>query len=269
MIRFRVLHRTVEIQTEAAELVEDLTRLTASLAAPASATPDVVYTVEQSGHAYTLRVERSFWPGLGRGDVFAQLETDLSRRLVEVEDRGLLHAAALARGEEVYLFAGRSGCGKTTLSVALLKRGFSFLSDEYAPLSLEDLSVEPCSMPLKLLESTLSRVPAQPEIELLSHGFSGKGETVRYGVPDPALLVRAPLRPGKLFFPWNRPELSTQALRLGPSVAVGQTMAVLLNAKRLGERAFRLATDLAQSVPAYDLVVGDIDEACRLVCALG
>ena len=268
MTRFRLLQHTVEIRTGSPELRQDLERLTACLSAPADE-PDLLYTVEQVDGAYTLRCNGSSWDRLARGDVFARVETDLSRRLVQTEDHALLHAAALARDEQVYLLAGCSGCGKTTLTAALLKRGFTFLSDEYAPISLEDRSIERCSMPLKLLQSTVRRVPPQPEIELLEHGFFAKGEPVFYGVPDPALVAGAGSRRlARIIFPWNRPEMATTCWQLKPGVAIGQIMEVTLNAKRLGERAFALAADLAASLPCFDLVVGDIDEACRIVCEL-
>ena len=267
MIRFRILHLAAGIQTDSAALREDLARLTALLPPAEGEGLDLVYRVEPEGEGFTLRVGGRWWEGLGRGDVFATLEGDLSGRLLETEGCALFHAAALCREGKVYLFAGCSGAGKTTLTAALLKRGFTFLSDEYAPLSLEDRSVEPCPMPLKLLESTLQRVRPGPEIALLEHGFFGKGETVRYGVPNRKLVAapgRYPL--ARLYWPWNRPELETQVHRPRPGVAVQQIMGATLNAPLLGERAFELAADLVSSIPCQNLVVGDIEQACRLVC---
>jgi hypothetical protein len=186
---------------------------------------------------------------------------------MQTEARAMLHAAALARGEHVYLFAGCSGCGKTTLTTALLKRGFLFLSDEYAPISLDDLTIEPCAMPLKLRERTVRRIPPSPEIALLEHGFFAKGEPIHYGVVAPPLVaVARRWRCGRIFFPWDRPGATSGAHRLRPSVAVQQLMDVTLNAPLLGAQAFKLAASLVEAVPCFDLVVGDIDEASRIVC---
>jgi energy-coupling factor transporter ATP-binding protein EcfA2 len=267
MIRFRVLHLTVGIQTDVAPLLEDLERLTTYLGPSVMESPDLVYHVLEEGGAYTLRGDGGAWEGLGRGDIFVNVESDVARRLIRTEACALLHSAALCREGQVYLFAGCSGSGKTTLTAALLKRGFTLLSDEYGPLSLDDWSVEPCSMPLKLREATLRRLSPLPDIELLEHGFLARGEHVRYGVPAPAIVAapgRYPL--ARLYFPWNRPELPTQAYRPRPSVAVQQVMDVMVNSSLLGERAFQLATDLVSGVPCLNLVVGDIDEACRIVC---
>jgi hypothetical protein len=283
MIRFRLAHQTVAIDTTVPEIHDDLSRLTASLAAEgAAAADDLVYHVDADGGAYTLRCAESSWPGLSRGEVFAQVETHLSRRLMQTEARAMLHAAALAREDQVYLFAGCSGCGKTTLATALLKRGFLFLSDEYAPISLEDLrlhrgapegreqaqmTIEPCSMPLKLRESTVRRISPAPEIELVEHGFFARGEPVYYGVVDPRFLAPARRwRCGRIYFPWKRPGLKTEAHRLRPSVAVQQLIGLTLNSPLLGAQAFNLAASLVETVPCFDLVVGDIDEACRVIC---
>lgn len=267
MIRFRVLHLTVGIQGAADGLEQDLRRLVASLPAPADAAPDVLYRVEEGDGGFTLRCSELFWEGLQRGDVFAQLETDLSRKLVQTSGYALLHAAALCQGDGVYLFGGCSGCGKTTLTTALLQRGFTLLSDEYAPMSLQDRSVQPCPMPLKLLRSTVLRLQPGPELELLEHGFFAKGEDVLYGVPAPATVAPpGRYRVARIYFPWNRPGLGTEAYALQPAKAVGQTMGQILNAHLLGEQAFRLATDLAATVPCFNLVAGDLEQAVRLVC---
>lgn len=51
-----------------------------------------------------------------------------------------LHAAVLLKGEVVLLLAGGSRVGKTTLTLSLLEAGWSFMSDDVAPI--EELSGE-------------------------------------------------------------------------------------------------------------------------------
>ena len=48
----------------------------------------------------------------------------------------VLHAGAVAYAGRAWLLAGPSGAGKTTLTLALLERGFPLLSDDFAPLEL-------------------------------------------------------------------------------------------------------------------------------------
>lgn len=57
---------------------------------------------------------------------------DLNRAVVEAsrDDFLLVHAGAVARNGAAVLLPGPPGCGKTTLTAALLRSGFAYLSDE-------------------------------------------------------------------------------------------------------------------------------------------
>jgi hypothetical protein len=55
----------------------------------------------------------------------------------------LFHAGAVCRGGRCLLIAGPPSCGKTTLVLRLVERGFRFLSDEMAPVHRDSHSVEP------------------------------------------------------------------------------------------------------------------------------
>jgi hypothetical protein len=46
----------------------------------------------------------------------------------------VLHAAALSKGSSIVVLAGESGIGKTTLTLDLLTRGWSYLSDDVVPV---------------------------------------------------------------------------------------------------------------------------------------
>jgi len=61
-----------------------------------------------------------------------QREFFLLSMLMLLRRHGLygLHASAVAREGTGFLIAGGSGCGKTTLSVALVRSGWSYLSDD-------------------------------------------------------------------------------------------------------------------------------------------
>jgi hypothetical protein len=47
----------------------------------------------------------------------------------------VFHAAVLARGGRAYLFQGESGAGKSVLALDLVARGWTYLSDEFGPLT--------------------------------------------------------------------------------------------------------------------------------------
>jgi hypothetical protein len=68
-------------------------------------------------------------------DLVPALEGLVYDRLLRPE-RGLavLHAAVAARGRRAVLFLGDSGAGKSVLSLRLARRGWTYLSDDLAPV---------------------------------------------------------------------------------------------------------------------------------------
>jgi hypothetical protein len=68
----------------------------------------------------------------------------LATILAQVERRAVFHAAALVdrRGRALVL-AGPSGHGKSSLALEMVRRGFRFLGDDYAPVDLGSGSVLP------------------------------------------------------------------------------------------------------------------------------
>ena len=66
-----------------------------------------------------------------------------------------IHAAALARGETGLLLCGPSGTGKSSLTLALLDQGWTYLSDDFAPISVESDRILPVPKPLHVKNPVL------------------------------------------------------------------------------------------------------------------
>ena len=71
-------------------------------------------------------------------ELMPALEAFLYRRMA-LPERGLavLHASVLARRNRAVLFMGPSGAGKSVLALTLCNRGWTYLSDEFAPLDAQ------------------------------------------------------------------------------------------------------------------------------------
>lgn len=64
-----------------------------------------------------------------------------------------LHAAAVAREGSALLLPGPPGAGKTTLTLELLERGWTYLSDDLAPISVSSGMVHPVPKPLHVKDA--------------------------------------------------------------------------------------------------------------------
>jgi len=92
----------------------------------------------------------------------------LRHTLAQIRSHLLFHAAALSRNGKGIIVAADSGCGKTTLTLALVRQGFQCLSDETAALDLSNGELAPYPRSLWVRAGT-HRVFQQFGWELPSH----------------------------------------------------------------------------------------------------
>ncbi|MBT9332356.1 hypothetical protein [Paracidobacterium acidisoli] len=95
--------------------------------------------------------------------------------LAAAVDVAPVHAACLARDTGGLLLAAPSGTGKSTLAVALGRRGYTFLSDDWTCLALEEgvIRASGFPMPVKLLPDADRFFP---ELRSYRTGISLNGE---------------------------------------------------------------------------------------------
>jgi hypothetical protein len=72
-----------------------------------------------------------------------------------------VHAAAVSKNDLGMLFPGKTGSGKTTLSIILTKSGYKFLADDYPLISSKNSTFEifPFPLRLKVRPDTLKKFP--------------------------------------------------------------------------------------------------------------
>lgn len=199
-LRLRLLDSIVEIETDDADAHALLSLLWSPMETRDEGEPAAVYRVARDDvHGWTATsgdsieaVHEDLW-GLADALRYAMLE--LCEK--ELERFVTLHAAAVARDDELILLAGESGAGKTTLTLALLDDGWSYLSDDLAPLAVETGLVHPFPKPLGVKDpAAFERVGG----ELAGLGLgSPKGSflvpATRWDVAPKPLPVRALLFP--------------------------------------------------------------------------
>jgi len=115
---------------------------------------DYVIGPDGRGHSFTEKMM-----------IFPCLEMVLMKQLYDrLQHLHFLHAAVLSHQNKGFIISGNARCGKTTLALALMEKGFGYLSDEYAvidPLENNVLAFPKCLYPreetLRFFSSLRSR----------------------------------------------------------------------------------------------------------------
>lgn len=181
----------------------------------------------------------------------------------------LIHGAVLGRAGRAVIVAGVTGSGKTTLTLRLLRDGWTYLSDDCAVLCPETLRVWPTPGAMHVKAE-----PASDDLALME-----------WAVPYPegffaaprawCAFVRGELLPPRgaswpvaaVFFPDRRGEPGAPLLeRLAPGRALADLtfQSFAETPEQLG-RDFRVLARLVRSVPVYRLQTADLGAAVRCV----
>jgi adenylate kinase family enzyme len=125
-VKFRALTTTVEVEIDDDVELADLARALVS-SYPGVEQAELRYHVER----HTVRRGPTVLPVEDVIDTVPLFEMDLYEQVVARAHHGwVLHAAAIDVGGRALVLSGPSGAGKTTLTLALAKRGHRVLTEE-------------------------------------------------------------------------------------------------------------------------------------------
>ncbi len=190
----------------------------------------------------------------------------INRRSLDADHSRLhLHAAAVERSGIGIVLCADSGTGKTSLTAALITRGFGYLSDEAVVLSSEYDSVSGFNKPLSLKDGPTGLVPDVAR----HHVGLDKGDHHHSHVPassvghvidalDPSLVIM--LRRDRV---QSRTDASWRRLR--PAEAVVALVESTLDLDRFGDRALAVLGALAVSASCVEVEAGSLDSTVDLV----
>jgi hypothetical protein len=140
------------------------------------------------GPGGTIRIDDRSEPVIESGEPVLQLyRAFLTTVFARLGRHALLHAAAVERaGTGGVLIAAPAGHGKSSLTMELVRRGFRFLGDDYAPVDPESGTVSPYPRTVGVVPGGSAPIP----------------DEVRRVVDDPAtptLFGKALVDPGRAF----------------------------------------------------------------------
>jgi hypothetical protein len=169
-----------------------------------------------------------------------------------------LHAAAAARNGRAIIIAAERNTGKTTTVSHLVKRGWSFITDETVILTADSPDVGGFPKPLSIKPGGFDLVPHlvahaipaivddRPSFHFVPVGATG-ARVAASATPHLTVLLRRDPMAGDDAAPSSR--------RLRPADAVVALMQETLDAGRYGNAALRLA-QLAVASNCYEVTVG-------------
>jgi hypothetical protein len=183
----------------------------------------------------------------------------------------LLHAGVVASGNKGLILPGVSGSGKTTLVYALVKRGFRFLSDDFAFVEPSTLKVLPFPKSFTFTED------ASGLFEEVRRAFD-RGDVVwlterkcflnmqQLGINE----IGEPIDVGYIIFPKYSPNNSPEVIKITRERASRKLLEDgSLKAYSLAQKQTFSVEDLARRLPesaeCYELVSNSLDETINLI----
>lgn len=186
----------------------------------------------------------------------------LNHLALRTRDYAVLHAGAVAWQGRGVVLPAEMDVGKSTLVTALVGDGFGYLSDEFAPIGLDDGLVYAYPSPIGLDPGSFPLFPElKPE---LATEFDDPTHWYVPTAPEP-VSARQGLTPAAVVFPSYVPGAPCCLTRLDPKAALVMAANNTVNLFDLGGRVFRALSTMVRRAPAYQLVFSGLAEASAAV----
>jgi hypothetical protein len=258
---------TVLVRTNDAEIASHLDKVLPSLPAAASAasTISVVDRGRDGTHRYRIiiddevRMRRST-----AGEAADHVLTELNLlAIANTPDKMLFHGGAVERDGQVVAVLGVSGQGKSTLTAALVQRGWNYLSDELVIVDPATYHVDPYPKALDLSEESVALLDSVRPISTFATGKvqvspESLGTTSKGG--RLVLLVMLAVA--------DEEDSGDPTAEVNPLAAIESLQQLMMNTFRETmalpdalERQARLCT----TVPSVALARTSLDRSCALI----
>jgi HprK-related kinase A len=179
----------------------------------------------------------------------------------------LLHAAVLERNDFAVILPGDPGAGKSTLTAALMLRGWRLLSDELTIVGRDDGFVAPLARPVSLKEASIDVIRAfEPTAvfgEVAEDTHKGRVSHLRPS-PESVRRMGERARPAHIVFPVWHAGASTRLRPRAKAEAFMHLASHAFNYSLLGRVGFELNAALIDRCGCWDFEYSELDEAMRV-----
>jgi len=225
---------------------------------------DLQYLVSRTDRASSICLTRLGQPPCGVGDegeLLYELQTDAIISIQRIRhDLYFLHAAVAELDGAASLLVAESGAGKSTTLWGLLHHGWSYLSDELAPIQIASMQVHAYPRALCLKSRPPHPYP-------LPDGAVQTSHTIHLPVAQlPAASHIDPCPLAAVYFLDYRPETDVPELTpIGPAEAGARLYANALNPLAHANAGLEGAVEITKCLPCFTLDSADLSATCQLV----
>jgi HprK-related kinase A len=183
----------------------------------------------------------------------------------------LLHAGAVERYGRAVLLPALPGSGKSTLTAALMARGYRLLSDEFGVVRMHDTQLLPMLRPVALKNESIDVIKRFAPQAVIGPVYpkTRKG-SVAHLAPDADSVRRRkhPASPALILFPRFERGAGVSVEPMPKSRAFSRVSVNSFNYGLLGPDAFDAVGRLVDACDAYRLRYGNLDEALAVIDGL-
>ncbi len=176
----------------------------------------------------------------------------------------LLHAGVLEKNGRALLLPAWPGSGKSTLSTALMFRGWRLLSDEFALLRPDDGLVDPFPRPIPLKNASIPVIRAFAPEAVIGPVFpkTRKGDVAHVRPSDDSVARQhQAVRPAWIVYPSFQAGARVQLTPLARERSLLKLAGNSFNYERSGLRGFEAVARLMDTTRSWLFEYGDLDQA--------
>ena len=222
---------------------------------------DLVYQVTENDGRFTVRRLNTNEDGVlvarHPSEFLYVLEKDLVVECQKLRpDLYFMHAAALSYRDTGFLLVAPSGGGKSTTCWGLVNHGCGYLSDELAPIHLQDFQIHPFPHALCLKSEPQAPSPYRLPRDTLRTGPRSHVPTEAF----PVSIVNCPISLAAIF---HIEHISTDTIPSAMDISAAQSAALLyanaLNPLSHARAGLDAAVDIARHCRNFQIFSGPLD----------
>ena len=178
-----------------------------------------------------------------------------------------IHAGVIGARGGCVLFPAAPGSGKSSLTAAMISKGFRYFSDEVALVETTEFDIRPMPLAFCAKRSGWDVMGRYfPEILQAPTHRRVDGKDVRYVAPPANLVQRTPARVSHIIFPQYTADAETQLAPIPRVEALRRLMDECLALRtRLNLETVQRLLDTLSGIDCYTLTFSSLDRAAELV----